>query len=534
MKYIIYARRSTEDREDRQVLSIDSQIEEVQRKFPGLEIVEIIRESKSAYKPYNRPEFQRMVELFQNGKVQGLLAWHPDRLSREPISGGMAMHLLDQGFIKDLKFASYNFDNSPEGKMMLALVLSQSKYFSEKLSVDVKRGMIKKCKMGCMPTKPPLGYMPDKLAEKGEKRHIKDPERFDLVRKMWDLMLTGQYPILKIVRIANQWGLTTRPSRKVPAQPLSKSTVYKVFSNTYYTGKFEWDGEIHQGQHPPMVTLEEFEKVQQLLGRRYVPRAKKYDSLTAGLIRCSCGAIVVVEKKIKFVKAENLTRLYEYVRCTRQKKGNDCKEPQIKLKDLESQIIVKLGGIKISDAFHKWAIKNIHQQQDKELKDRTSEVSSLRKAHDECQKKLDNLLSLKISPANSDGSLLTDDEFKVRKAEITKERDRLSEVIQQQDFRADKWADALTEAFDTAVNAQRMFEEAKENVQKKKEILAKIGANFLLSNGKLHIEAKRAYIAIENKLPEIRQVEERGRLEIERYGKPKKATLREMISGWSG
>jgi len=534
MKYVIYVRKSTEDREDRQVLSIDSQIEEVQRKFPDLEIVEIIKESKSAYKPYNRPEFQRMVEMFQAGKVQGLLAWHPDRLSREPISGGMVIHLLDQGFIKDLKFVSYNFDNSPEGKMMLALVLSQSKYFSEKLSVDVKRGMIKKCKMGCMPTRPPLGYMPDKLAEKGEKRHIKDPERFDLVRKMWDLMLTGQYAILKIVHIANGCGLTTRPSKRIIEQPLSKSTVYKIFSNIYYTGQFVWDGETHPGQHPPMVTLEEFERVQQLLGNRYVPRAKKYDSLTAGLIRCSCGGMMVVERKSKFIKAINQIKTYAYVRCTRQKKGNDCKEQQIKLKDLELQIIEKLGNIKISDAFHKWAIKNIHQQQEKEFKDRTVEVSSFRKAHDECQKKLDNLLNLKISSANTDGSLLSDEEFKMRKEEIVKERDRLSMMIQQQDFRADKWVDTITEAFDLAANAQRRFEELKDDVQAKKVLLSKIGANFLLSNGKLHVKAKQAYIAFEKELPEIRIVEERGRLETERYGKPKKATLREMVSLWSG
>ena len=146
MKYVIYVRKSTEDREDRQVLSIESQLEEIQRRFPDLAVAEIIQESKSAYKPYTRPEFQRMVELFQSGKAQGLLAWHPDRLSREPISGGIVMHLLDKGLIKDLCFASYTFQNTPEGKMMLALTLSQSKYFSEKLGVDVKRGMTKKIK----------------------------------------------------------------------------------------------------------------------------------------------------------------------------------------------------------------------------------------------------------------------------------------------------------------------------------------------------------------------------------------------------
>ena len=147
MKYVIYARKSTLNSEDSQSLSINSQIEELQKKFPELEVVKIFRESKSAYKPNNRQEFKRMVEMFQSGEIQGLLAWHPDRLSREPISGGMIMSLLDFGLIKDLKFASYNFHHSPEGKMMLAMTLSQSKYFTEKLSADVKMGMVKKCKM---------------------------------------------------------------------------------------------------------------------------------------------------------------------------------------------------------------------------------------------------------------------------------------------------------------------------------------------------------------------------------------------------
>lgn len=533
MKYVLYARKSTEDREDRQVLSIDSQIEEAQRKFHGLEIIEIIRESKSAYKEDNRPEFKRMLGLFDEGKADGLLAWHPDRLSREPMSGAQIISRLDRKTIKDLKFASYNFDNSPEGKMMLSLALSQSKYFSEKLSVDVKRGMVKKCKMGCMPTKPGMGYMPDRLAEKGEKKHLKDPERFDLTRKMWDLMLTGQYRVSQIVEEANKWGLTTRPSKRMPSRPLSKNTVNKMFSNIYYAGKFEWNGEIYQGQHSQMVTMEEFEKVQQILGRRFTPRPQKYESLTSGLLKCSCNGSVVIERIRKFVKAKNRHEDYAYARCNRQKKGKDCSEPSIKLGDLEDQAREYLASIRISDSFHKWAIKNIRQAQEHEQVDRLAEVNSLRRSHDDCQKKLDNLLELKIAPANSDGSLLNDEEFKKRKAELTLERDKLSESIKRIDYRADKWADLVQDAFDTAYNAQREFETTKD-VQKKKVLLAKVGANFLLSNGKLHIEGKEQYILFEKQLPEIRLIEEEGKLEEERWGKPKKATLNELVNLWSG
>lgn len=157
----------------------------------------------------------------------------------------------------------------------------------------------------------------------------------------------------------------------------------------------------------------------------------------------------------------------------------------------------------------------------------------MRKAHDDFQKKLDNLLDLKISPANIDGSLLSDDDFKRRKADLTIERDRLSESIKQVDYRADKWADLVQDAFDTAYNAQREFETTKD-VQRKKVLLAKVGANFLLKDGKLHIEGKHEFILFEKQLPAIRQVEEKGKLEEERLGKPQKATLREMISLWSG
>ena len=220
MKYVVYARKSTDDREDRQVISIDSQHDAIQAKFGELEIVEFISESKSAYKPFNRPEFQRMVEMFEKGKIQGLLAWHPDRLSREPISAGLIMHLLDRGLIKDMKFACYNFDNSPEGKMMLSLVLSQSKYYSEKLSIDVKRGMLKKCRMGYRPTRPPIGYKPDTVNGQGEKMALVDAERFPLVKKLWDLFLTEQYSVPELESHADKWGLTPRPTKNRPSPKL--------------------------------------------------------------------------------------------------------------------------------------------------------------------------------------------------------------------------------------------------------------------------------------------------------------------------
>ena len=125
----------------------------------------------------------------------------------------------------DLKFGSYNFDNSAEGIMMPQMVMSQSQYFSAKLSKDVKRGLEKKIRMGWFPGVVRVGYLNTPDMEKGTKVVIKDPDRFVLVRKMWDLMLTGNYSIRQVTEIANkEWGLTTRKTKRIGGNPLGQST----------------------------------------------------------------------------------------------------------------------------------------------------------------------------------------------------------------------------------------------------------------------------------------------------------------------
>ncbi len=81
IKYFAYVRKSTEGTE-RQALSIESQKDKVKEFFGHEDIVEVIEERRSAFLPHNRPLFARMIERIQNGEAEGIIAWHPDRLSR--------------------------------------------------------------------------------------------------------------------------------------------------------------------------------------------------------------------------------------------------------------------------------------------------------------------------------------------------------------------------------------------------------------------------------------------------------------------
>jgi len=102
MKYFIYARKST-DEPERQILSIEAQIEEL-REFAnkeGLEVLKTYIESQTAKKP-GRPIFNEMLSDIEKGKADGILAWHPDRLARNSMDGGKIIYLIDAGKMQSL------------------------------------------------------------------------------------------------------------------------------------------------------------------------------------------------------------------------------------------------------------------------------------------------------------------------------------------------------------------------------------------------------------------------------------------------
>ena len=118
-KFFIYARKST-DSEDRQVRSIGDQIAELKElaKKENLEVIDIIVEKQTAKAP-GRPMFAEMLKRLEKGEALGILAWHPDRLARNSIDGGQIIYLVDTGVIKELKFPTFWFDPTPQGKFML-------------------------------------------------------------------------------------------------------------------------------------------------------------------------------------------------------------------------------------------------------------------------------------------------------------------------------------------------------------------------------------------------------------------------------
>lgn len=118
LRYALYVRKSTTS-EDRQASSIEDQIKECMEKVVipnGLSIVKTYQESFSAKVADMRDEFNSMINEIENGRIDGVIAWHPDRLSRNMKEAGAIIDLVDKGLIKDLRFATFTFENTPAGK----------------------------------------------------------------------------------------------------------------------------------------------------------------------------------------------------------------------------------------------------------------------------------------------------------------------------------------------------------------------------------------------------------------------------------
>ena len=181
-KFFLYARKSSEE-EERQILSIEAQLAEL-RVFAQQNDIHIIREyteSQSAKEP-GRPVFNEMVGQMEKGVASGIIAWHPDRLARNSIDGGRIVYLVDTQKIVSLKFPTFWFEPTPQGKFMLSVAFGQAKYYTDNLRENILRGIRQKIRRGEFSGKAPMGYFNEPRLRTIEP----DPKTFSKVKRFWN------------------------------------------------------------------------------------------------------------------------------------------------------------------------------------------------------------------------------------------------------------------------------------------------------------------------------------------------------------
>ena len=461
-KYFLYARKST-DEEDRQVLSIESQIDEL-KEFAAkekLEIVASLCEAKTAKEP-GRKIFNEMLKRIEKGEANGIIAWHPDRLARNPVDGGQVIYLTDRDKIQNLKFPTFWFENTPQGKFMLNIAFGQSKYYIDNLSENVKRGLRQKLRRGVWPSMAPLGYFNDAKSRNIliEKREAK------IVKKLFTMYVTGDWTLTALANWCNRVKLKSHYNH-----PNSASMIQNMLKNTFYCGVFTYCGETYQGSHDTFISRELFDKAQAMMRKRGRAREiKKHNFAFLGLIKCaSCGCYITAESQ----------KGHTYYRCTK-KKGR-CETKFLREEALVEQMRATLATHSIRDD---WADKMLVKlDQEKERNEQTTQALAQKKKDTlvVVEKKLDNLLDAKLERS------ITTSEYLSKKDTLVNEKVRIEDKFAQLRGEGLVWLEPMREFILLSKQAKKVA--ISRDLLEIKNSMKNIGSNFLLKGKTLRFEA---------------------------------------------
>ena len=302
IKYCLYARKSTES-EERQVMSIDSQIKEILQvaERDGLEIVEIRRESHSAKNSSERPVFNSIVEDIRLGKFNGIMTWAPDRLSRNAGDLGSLVDLMDQKLLAEIRTHSQIFTNNPNEKFLLMILGSQAKLENDNRGINVRRGLRAKCEMGLRPGTAPTGYFNEKRMDR-KCQVLLDSERAPIIKQMFEKIAYENWSGIKLYH----WLRFEINFRTKTQHHLHLGNIYLILRNTFYYGVFEYpekSGNWYQGKHEPIITKELYDKVQQQLKIDYTIKYGMKEFAFTKMITCGhCGSGITADDKFKKLK----------------------------------------------------------------------------------------------------------------------------------------------------------------------------------------------------------------------------------------
>ena len=490
-KYFIYARKSTEG-DSRQILSIDGQLEDLRKIIAreSLSIVDTITEKRSAASPFNRPAYSEMIARIRKGEASGILVWHIDRLARNHLEAGEFQYLLQIGVIRSVWTMNREYQ-SHDNALLFSLEASVATQYSRDLSEKVRRGLHQKCMLGQPPVSAMLGYLNTKFAAHGTNAIIEDPHRWHIVRKGFDMLLSRKYSVAQIADIlTHEYGLRTRQSETKGSRPLHKSILYRIFTSPFYYGYFQYKGKLYKGSYKPMISIAEFDQVQEILGRKGKPRPKKYKFALTGFIRCGvCGGAVTASAKTKLIKSSGEYKTYVFYHCTKRKGEVRCTEKHFTtVGEMEVMIENELAEYHLEQDFQMWAMLILTENHESEINKHNDLILENDRYEQKVIQELDTLLDLRVA------GHISEEKYLEKKAGKEAQLIRVQEKKNQLKKSDHTWLQQLSAHLDFSVRALEQFKSRDINLQK--EVCINFGWNWVLKGKKLIIDKFEWFEAI--------------------------------------
>ena len=466
MRYAIYARKSSSS-EDKQAQSIDDQLGVLRALATqrGINVVEEYTESRSAKSPGGRPIFTELIESVKAGDVDAILCWHVNRLFRNPVDFGQVSWLLQTGALQEICTPHQTY-RTGDNVLLLSVENGMANQYVIDLREVVERAIKSKLEKGVPPQLAPEGYVNNLHQHTIEP----EPKRFPLVRKAWDLMLTGAYSVPQVIDILNDnWGYRTIQRRKRGGGPLTRTAGYHLFNSLFYTGHFLRDGLVHKGSYVPMITLAEYERVQDILARQGNTKPKKRVYAYTGLIRCGkCGCMITAE-----VKKDHL-----YYHCTNSRRT--CDKRGITQDVLDRQIARELRSVRLHPDVEDLLLRTIERFQATPMLEMQEQYRQVSHRLAACEEEMGELVLMRARRLIDDTALGQGQDR--LKGEILALRKSMATLQTQLDAKHD----SVLNAVHFATHVQEKFAAA--DTWAKRRIVQELGGSYVLTDKVLTLQ----------------------------------------------
>ena len=336
MRVCLYTRISTD--EENQPTSLHSQRERLEafvRSQEGWHVV-AHEEDRATGTKLDRPGLQAALELARHGKIDLLLVYRVDRLSRKVKQLALVAEELDRLGVA-LRSATEPFDTgAAAGRMMLQMLAVFAEFEHATIVDRVTAGIERRAKQGRWATgKLPFGYR-----RNDDKDVIPDERQAPVVRRVFQLYTRDRLGTTSIAR------LLTDECAPAPARGWQPAVIQWLLENEAYLGRVHWRGQSYPGLHDPLVDVQTFQAAQALLRERgqdlTLRRGNRSDFLLSGVMRCGrCKRAYIG------MSAKGNGGVYHYYACSgRQKLGRKaCDGERLNRDKLEAAVLDQLARL---------------------------------------------------------------------------------------------------------------------------------------------------------------------------------------------
>ncbi len=390
-----------------------------------------------------------------------------DRLARNSIDGGRVIYAVDTHKVSSLRFPTFWFEPTPQGLFMLQVAFGQSKYYSDNLSDNIKRGVRQKVRRGEWLNLAPFGYQNNPRIRNIEPH----PTNSKIVIRAYEEYAKGTHSFVSLAHFLTDLGVVTKNGT-----PLAKVSIKRLLTHRAYLGFVKHGDEWFDGNFEPIVSPQLFETVQKVLKEKERPRKRKikHDFPFVGIFRCGeCSGMISAQ----WTTNRHGTK-YRYYRCS--KKRGRCSQPYVREEELVEQLRARLQTISLPERYTKWMLSKVKEWEREETSASQSEVQNLSENIKTAEAKMEKLVSTYL-----DGD--------IPKQTYLKKKDEIllaSAVLEQKkkDFEngRKKWVEPLREwILDTK---QADFLAKSDNFHEIKTFVQKIGTNPLVRDKSVRFE----------------------------------------------